>query len=126
VNPESVKETISRGVTEGLLAYVGKKRHGRYEPFIFKKSMQASDVEISDDVYIVTAEEAAKHVEPQKLEWPSGQRTRPPSTVRPTHLSRCLGFFARPRQLSKKSIALQTPCRKHFTSEVGGPRSGGD
>lgn len=67
LNPESVKETIARGVTEGLLAYVGKKGHGRYEPFIFKKSMQASDVEISDDVYIVTADEAAKHVEPQKL-----------------------------------------------------------
>jgi hypothetical protein len=67
LNPESVKETIARGVTEGLLAYVGKKGHGRYEPFIFKKSMQASDVEISDDVYIITAEEAVKHVEPQKL-----------------------------------------------------------
>lgn len=67
LNPESVKETIARGVSEGLLAYVGKKGQGRYEPFIFKKSMQASDVEISDDVFIVTAEEAAKHVEPQKL-----------------------------------------------------------
>lgn len=67
LHPESVKETIARGVTEGLLAYVGKKGHGRYEPFVFKKPMQASDVEISDDVYIVTAEEAAKHVEPQKL-----------------------------------------------------------
>lgn len=67
LNPEAVKETIARGVTEGLLAYVGKKGHGRYEPFIFKKAMSAADVEISDDVFIVTAEEAAKHVEPQKL-----------------------------------------------------------
>jgi len=67
LNAESVKETIARGVTEGLLAYVGKKGHGRYEPFIFKKPMSVADVEISDDVYIVTAEEAVKHVEPQKL-----------------------------------------------------------
>lgn len=67
LNPDAVKETIARGVTEGLLAYVGKKGHGRYEPFIFKKPMSAADVEISDDVFIVTAEEAAKHVEPQKL-----------------------------------------------------------
>lgn len=67
LNPESVKEMIARGVSEGLLAYVGKKGHGRYDPFIFKKSMQPSDIEISDDVYIITAEEAAKHVEPQKL-----------------------------------------------------------
>lgn len=67
LNPASVKETIARGVTEGILAYVGKKGGGRYEPFLFKKSMSANDVEISDDVFIVTAEEAVKHVEPQKL-----------------------------------------------------------
>ena len=30
--------------------------------------MEASDVEISDDVYILTAEEAAKHIEPPRLE----------------------------------------------------------
>ena len=67
LNPDGVKETIARGVTEGLLAYVGKKGHGRYEPFIFNKPMAAADVEISDEVYIVQAEEAKKHVEPQKL-----------------------------------------------------------
>lgn len=67
LNPESVKDTVARGVSEGLLAYVGKKGHGQYEPFIFKKSMNAADVEISDDVFIVTADEAKKHVEPQKL-----------------------------------------------------------
>jgi hypothetical protein len=67
LNAEGVKETIARGVTEGLLAYVGKKGHGVYEPFIFNKSMIASDVEISDEVYIVQAEEAKKHVEPQRL-----------------------------------------------------------
>ena len=67
LNAEGVKETISRGVTEGLLAYVGKKGHERYEPFIFNKPMLPTDVEISDEVYIVQAEEAKKHVEPQKL-----------------------------------------------------------
>lgn len=67
LNADTVKETISRGVTEGLLAYVGKKGSGRYEPFVFNKPLQPSDVEISDDVYIVQAEEAKKHVEPQRL-----------------------------------------------------------
>lgn len=66
LNAEAVKETIARGVSEGLLAYVGKKP-GRYEPFIYKKSMSASDVEISEDVFIITADEAERHVEPQKL-----------------------------------------------------------
>src|SRR5690606_9891129 len=67
LRPEAIRETIARGVTEGILAYVGKKGHGQYEPFIFKKPMVADDAEISDDVYIVTAEEAGKHVEPQRL-----------------------------------------------------------
>ena len=40
LNAEGVKETIARGVTEGLLAYVGKKGHGLYEPFIFNKPMR--------------------------------------------------------------------------------------
>ncbi len=67
LHAEAVKETIARGVSEGLLAYVGRRGHGRYEPFIFKQSMAAQDVEISDDVYIITAEEAVKHIEPQRL-----------------------------------------------------------
>lgn len=67
LHPDAVKETIAKGVSEGILAYVGRRGRDRYEPFVFKKAMQASDVEISDDNFIITAEEAVKHVEPQKL-----------------------------------------------------------
>ena len=55
-------------MTEGHLAYVGKKPKGGYEPFVFKTALDAMDVEISEDVYILTAEEAEKHVSPPKLE----------------------------------------------------------
>jgi hypothetical protein len=66
INSESIKSTISRGVENGILAYVGK--HGtKYEPFFFEKTLYAGDVEISDDMFILTAEEARKNIEPRKL-----------------------------------------------------------
>lgn len=66
INPESIKTTISRGVENGILAYAGKQGT-KYEPFFFQKSLYAGDVEISDDMFILTAEEARKNIEPRKL-----------------------------------------------------------
>jgi hypothetical protein len=33
LNPDSIKDTIARGVENGMLGYVGKKVDGSYEPF---------------------------------------------------------------------------------------------
>ena len=66
-NPESIKTTISKGVTNGFLAYVGK-RGSKYEPFFFNQSLSLNEVEISDDMYIITADEAKKHIEPRRLD----------------------------------------------------------
>ena len=62
LNSESVKDTICRGVEEGLFAYVGKSADG-YEPFLYKKSLTPLQIELADDVYLitrVTAEDALK------------------------------------------------------------------
>lgn len=60
-NPEAVKDAISRGVSSGLLAYVIK--HGdRYDPFIFNQSLSPFDVEISDEVFIISKETAESYV----------------------------------------------------------------
>lgn len=65
-NPDSIKSTISRGVENGILAYAGK--YGtKYEPCFFEESLDIRDIEISDDMYILTAEEARKNIEPRKL-----------------------------------------------------------
>jgi len=66
LNPDSIKSTIASGVSSGFLAYVGKKA-SKYDPFIFNKTMSPSDIEISDDIYIITADEAKKHIEPRQL-----------------------------------------------------------
>ena len=57
VNSQSVKDAISRGVKEGTLAYVGKSNNG-YEPFYFQCDFSVKDVEISEDMFIITKETA--------------------------------------------------------------------
>jgi hypothetical protein len=65
-DPDAVKRSIAKGVSDGILAYVGK--HGtKYDPFIFKQALSATNVEISDDIFIIRSEEAKKHIEPRKL-----------------------------------------------------------
>src|SRR5260370_19234001 len=53
-NPEVLKETISRGVGNGLLAYVGKTASGEYKPFYYSKALMTADVELSEEMVIVT------------------------------------------------------------------------
>jgi len=64
LNPESIRETITRGVEAGIFAYVGKTQDNKYEPFNFEEAMLGTDIEISDDMYIVqkaVAEEYRKN-----------------------------------------------------------------
>jgi len=58
LSAEAVKTAIAQGVSSGLLAYVGKARDGGYEPFLFGQAISAGDVEISEDVFIITRETA--------------------------------------------------------------------
>jgi hypothetical protein len=67
LNQEAVKECIARGVSEGHLGYVGKDRKGGYSPFYYKKPLNTSEVEISEDMFVITAEEAEKHIKPPEL-----------------------------------------------------------
>jgi len=74
LHPENLKDTIARGVMNKNIGYVGKTPDGRYEPFYFDESLSVSDIEISEDMFIVTAETAIKKIEPPRLEslviWP--------------------------------------------------------
>lgn len=67
LNPDSIKDTISRGVANGMIGYVGKTSDGHYKPFYYNTSLSQTDIEISDDMFIITGEEARKHIEPPKL-----------------------------------------------------------
>ncbi|MGH8652206.1 MAG: hypothetical protein ACREYE_08530 [Gammaproteobacteria bacterium] len=62
LRPDSIKDTIARGLDGSIIAYVGKKGDGTYEPFVYKRSMLAGEIEIADDVYIITKEIAEKYL----------------------------------------------------------------
>lgn len=67
LSADAVKDTIARGVSQGILAYVGKRPDGRYDPFVFEKELGPAEVEISEEMFIITAEEAKKRIEPPRL-----------------------------------------------------------
>lgn len=60
LNPVAIKETIARGVSGGQMAYVGKSGTD-YEPFWYNKSISANEVEISEDVFLITRETAEQY-----------------------------------------------------------------
>ena len=60
LNADAVKDTIARGVASGHLGYVGKSGR-RYEPFNYAGDISAADIEISNDMFIISKETALKY-----------------------------------------------------------------
>jgi hypothetical protein len=58
LNPDTIRDTIARGVSNGQLGYVGKLPGERHRPFNFERTLTASDIEISDEMFVITAETA--------------------------------------------------------------------
>jgi hypothetical protein len=56
LNPNSIKDTIARGVENGMLGYVGKKTDGSYAPFHWNSSLPPQDIEICDDLFLIQRE----------------------------------------------------------------------
>ena len=62
LKPEVIKDSISRGLDAGTVAYVGKAADGSYEPFIYNRSLNAADIEFADDVYLIARERAEEYL----------------------------------------------------------------
>jgi len=71
---DAVKETISRGLDSGLLAYVGKAADGTYQPFVYKKPMAAADIELSDEMFVIPKDRADEYLA-------RGSTIRPPDPI---------------------------------------------
>lgn len=65
--PDTIKETIARGVRDGHIAYAAKAPKDGYEPFLYNTDLNADDVELSEDLFILTSVEAEKLKEPPQL-----------------------------------------------------------
>jgi hypothetical protein len=107
LSADAIRETISRGVANGLLAYVGKSGAGfqpaalsnplepgrmpaplDYKPFFFNQALMTSDIEFSEDMFLLTKETAeaylkAKATPPVSLPEPKpgepGEKPKPPT-----------------------------------------------
>lgn len=65
--PDNIKETIARGVRDGHIAYVAKAPNAGYDPFLYNTDLDSDDVELSEDLFILTSAEAEKSKEPPQL-----------------------------------------------------------
>jgi len=64
---EVVKRTIADGVTEGVLGYAREIEPGQLKLVRFAESMSEAEVEISDETFVLRADDAQKLREPPRL-----------------------------------------------------------
>ena len=76
-----MKETVSRGVGNGLLGYVGKTPSGDYKPFFFTQALMTADVDFSDEMFIITKETAEAYLKGRAA--PPTQVAVPPAPTPP-------------------------------------------
>ena len=63
LNADAVKQTICRGVEAGMMAYVVKETSGKYDPFMYRESLSEADLEVTDDVFLISKEAANAYIE---------------------------------------------------------------
>lgn len=103
-NAESIKDTIARGVTTGTFAYVGKGPDNQYEPFIYNQSISSIEVEISEDMFIISRDSAEVYLQRKRAILTSVQITPPAVDIganqRFQFNVQCLDQFGQPMQVS--------------------------
>lgn len=102
-NPDAIKDTIARGVSGGLLAYVGKSSSGDYAPHYFSQPLSVFEVEISDEMYLVSPETLAAYRQRKAAETPAL-----PPTVYPTSPDQTTPTSG-PKEPENPSLVTPTP-----------------
>lgn len=124
LSPDVIKETIARGVSNGQLAYVGKTPSGKYQPFHFERTMNASDVELSEEMFVITGETAQAHREAlKKPELPSDSSSIDASSTQGAVQTPTFGQAELPTtgtHGSSTAVAIQpeTPAGLRWSGEV--------
>jgi hypothetical protein len=81
---ETLRQTIAKGVQERIIAY-SSRSGGASDTLQFDTTMQATDIEISDDTFILRAEDVKKRAEPVVLRGieirPNGPNLKPGATM---------------------------------------------
>ncbi|MCS6900198.1 MAG: hypothetical protein NZX77_10575, partial [Polyangiaceae bacterium] len=115
LKPDAVKDTISRGLDAGTIAYVSKAADGSYEPFIFKRPLAAADIEIADNVYLIARERAEEYL--AKKAAPTAPTCAPQATTTPT------GPTGRPAPTGRSRAPRRAPEARRRNRRHLAPRS---
>ena len=89
LDPDALKRTISRGLDTGVLAYANRAADGGFNPFYYKKSLAAADIEFDDNVFVLGQQRAEEYLAAKAAELepppepPPPPPPRPPDTLRP-------------------------------------------
>jgi hypothetical protein len=67
LNPDAVKQTIRRGVEDGVLAYVCPQSDGTYDPFVFRAALSVGEIELAEDVFLIRKEDAEAYLKSQEV-----------------------------------------------------------
>lgn len=78
---EAVRETIARGVSNKIIAYVGKGTGNKYAPFEYGVTISPAEVEISDEMFIITKETAEAYLKSIELPPQQPVQTPPPPSA---------------------------------------------
>lgn len=80
LSTDAIRDTIVRGVTNGLLAYVGKAGNGDYRPFAFNQAIMTSDIEFSEEMFLITKETAEAYLKAKSTPSPAQPEPKPGPT----------------------------------------------
>lgn len=81
---EAIQNAIANGVSRGELAYVGKTAAGGYKPFHFNTGLAASEVEIVDEMFIITKETADAYLKKREMTEPKSEPDQPTAEGKPS------------------------------------------
>jgi hypothetical protein len=59
---EAIQDAVSKGVSQGEFAYVGKSSDGKYQPMVFRESLLPGDVEVVDELFLIKKEIAESYI----------------------------------------------------------------
>jgi hypothetical protein len=83
LSADAVRDTIVRGASNGLLAYVGKTGSGDYKPFVFNQALMTSDIEFSEEMFLVTKETAEAYLKARATATPGPRPGEPGLAPKP-------------------------------------------
>lgn len=90
MNASAFIDAIKLGVETKTLGYVGKAAGGKYEPFYYGASLSSAEIEINDQMFLITkatAEEYLKNLakppEPEVVKKPEDESKKPEDKKEP-------------------------------------------